>query len=124
MEPHPPHNALIGIVGPCSSGKSTLIANLMNKGIPARHIAQEHSFVQDMWRQITNPTILIYLDVSYQVSMARRKLDMTDEEFHREVDLLSNARQSADLYIHTDALSSEQVLDMVLFYLRERGIPC
>jgi cytidylate kinase len=122
MEPHPPHNPLIGIVGPCSSGKSTLITGLKCRGIQARHIAQEHSFVQDMWRQITNPTVLIYLDVSYEVSMKRRKLDMSREDFQHEIDLLRHACQSADLYIETDELSITQVLDRVLAFLAERGI--
>ena len=116
-------SVIIGIVGPCSSGKSTLITGLKRRGIQARHIAQEHSYVQDMWRQITNPRILIYLDVSYEISMRRRKLDMTREEFQHEIELLSHARQSADLYIKTDDISITQVLDRVLAFLEERGIP-
>jgi molybdopterin-guanine dinucleotide biosynthesis protein len=116
-------SVIIGIVGPCSSGKSTLITGLKWRGIQARHIAQEHSHVQDMWRQITNPRVLIYLDVSYEVSMKRRKLDMTREEFQNEIELLRHARQGADLYIETDDLSITQVLDRVLAFLAERGIP-
>lgn len=109
---------LIGIVGPCSAGKSTLIRALVARGYRARHIAQEHSFVSDMWKRITNPQWLIYLDVSYQTSMGRRQLEMSEAEFLEQVHRLRHARQSADLYIDTESLSPEQVLDRVLVFLK------
>lgn len=108
---------LIGVVGPCSAGKSTLLARLAEIGIEARHIAQEHSYVPDMWRKIVGPDKLIYLDVSYQVSMQRRHLDMTENEFNALRDRLSHARAHADLYLLTDKLTSEEVLIQVLDYL-------
>lgn len=108
---------LIGVVGPCSSGKSTLLYNLSSLGIEARHIAQEHSFVPDMWRKIVAPDKLIFLDVSYQVSMKRRRLDMTEEEFDRLNERLLHARENADLFISTDDLSAEEVFQRVLEFL-------
>lgn len=108
---------LIGVVGPCSSGKSTLLARLSEIGIEARHIAQEHSYVPDMWKKIVAPDILLFLDVSYQVSMQRRKLDMTEEEFNRLNERLSHAREHADLYINTDDLSSDEVFQRVVEFL-------
>jgi ABC-type Mn2+/Zn2+ transport system ATPase subunit len=52
---------LVGIVGPCGAGKTTLTRNLTAAGISARAIAQEHSYVPYMWQKITNPDILIFL---------------------------------------------------------------
>src|SRR5690349_17648902 len=73
MEP-PGTGQVIGLVGPCGSGKSTLMAALQHYGFRCRHIAQEHSYVQTMWQVIARPDILIYLATSFPVSTARRKL--------------------------------------------------
>lgn len=109
----------IGIVGPCSAGKSTLAGALKNRGYQVRHIAQEHSMVPDMWKRLGDPDDLIYLDVSYQVSMQRRPLNMTVAEFAEQVKRLRNAFGEADLYIQTDDLSPQQVLEKVESYLSE-----
>lgn len=112
---------LIGIVGPCSAGKTTLIRELSARGYMARHIAQEHSFVPDMWKRISNPDILIYLDVSYEVSMQRRKLDMSEEEFRIQEERLAHARQQADLFLNTDQKTPEEVRNQVVNFLENRG---
>ncbi|MFN2216271.1 MAG: hypothetical protein ACK2TS_04945 [Anaerolineales bacterium] len=108
---------LIGVVGPCSSGKTTLINGLKEYGYVARHIAQEHSYVPTMWKQITNPDMLIYLDVSFEVSQNRRKLDWTISHFDDQIKRLSNARENADLIINTDGKSISEVLDQTVQYL-------
>ncbi len=110
----------IGIVGPCAAGKTTLIAGLQRHGYKARHIAQEHSYVPDMWRRLTNPDILIYLDVSYPLTLERRNMNWTEKEYMQQVQRLQHARQHADLYIQTDELSVEQVLQQTLAYLTSR----
>lgn len=108
----------IGVVGPCSAGKSTLISELRNRGYSAHHIAQEHSLVPDMWKRLDHPDALIYLDVSYEVSMQRRPLDMSENEFAEQVQRLSHARQHAELYISTDNLSPREVLERVEDFLK------
>jgi thymidylate kinase len=110
---------LIGVVGPCSAGKSTLIHALIERGYRARHIAQDHSYVPDMWKRMVNPDVLIYLDVTYEISMTRRPLDMGKQEFSEQVERLSHAREHADFYLETDDLSPVQVIVRVLAYLRE-----
>lgn len=107
----------IGVVGVCASGKSTLTAQLKALGYEVRHIAQEHSYVKDMWKRITNPDVLIYLDVSYPVTLARRTFDWQEKDYHEQVSRLSHARQHADLHIDTDALSPDQVLAQVLAFI-------
>ncbi len=76
-EPASTKKLLIGVVGPCAAGKSTLIAGLTRLGYRTRHIAQEHSYVKDMWQRLTNPDILVFLDASYPTTCQRRKLDWT-----------------------------------------------
>jgi thymidylate kinase len=110
---------LVGVVGPCASGKSTLVAGLRALNHQARHIAQEHSYVQDMWRRITNPDFLIYLDVSYEVSCARTGSQWSKKIYQHQLQRLTHARQHADLYIKTDDLSPQEVLDQVLALLKD-----
>lgn len=104
----------VGIVGPCAAGKTTLVENLKQYGIHARHIAQEHSYVADMWRKITNPDILIFLDASYPVTVQRRSLDWTLAEYEEQQRRLQNARIHATLYILTDHHTPEEITRSVL----------
>ena len=110
---------VIGVVGPCAAGKSTLVAELRTRGYQARHIAQEHSYVQDMWKQISNPDILIYLDVSFEISMKRTDLNWSRVIYDNQIKRLVHAKKHADLYINTDDLSTEQVLELVLTNLQD-----
>jgi guanylate kinase len=112
---------LIGVVGPCTAGKSTLVAGLSQHGYRARHIAQEHSYVPAMWQKITNPDVLIFLDVSYQVSLARRPLNWTQKEYETQQHRLRHARQHADLYLPTDTLNIPQVLQSALSFLQAQS---
>jgi hypothetical protein len=91
---------------------------LRQDGYVVKHIAQEHSYVKDMWKRLTNPDILIYLDVSYPTSCIRRKMDWTESEYLEEVFRLRQARQEADYYLNTDSLTREEVYNQVLAFLR------
>jgi len=110
---------LIGVVGVCASGKSTLIEGLVKQGYRARHIAQEHSYVKDMWRRITNPDLLIFLDASFAICCERKKLDWTEKDYFEEQRRLGHARDHANLYIDTSTLDREAVLDIVVKFIEE-----
>jgi RNase adaptor protein for sRNA GlmZ degradation len=112
------HETIIGVVGPCGAGKSSVVAALKPLGYLIRHIAQEHSYVPDMWRRLTNPDILIYLDVSYENSILRRKLDWTYIEYQEQCKRLSHARQHADFYIDTNDMVLEDVLISVESFIK------
>ena len=117
----PPSTPLVGVVGPCGSGKSTLIAQLEPRGYACRHIAQEHSYVKDMWRRISHPDLLIFLDASFPVSTTRRQLKWLESDHAEQQRRLSHARQHADLIVDTDSLTPAQVLDLVLAFLAEQA---
>ncbi len=109
---------LIGIVGPCGSGKSTLVAGLEQQGYRGRHIAQEHSYVKHMWQVITKPDILIFLQCSFENSTARRKLNWLLSDYEEQQRRLFHAYEHAHLIIVTDSLTAQAVLTQVLSYLK------
>ena len=115
----PQNNFLIGVVGPCGSGKSTLVAGLEKHGYRCRHIAQEHSYVQYMWQHITNPDVLIFLQCSFENSTSRRKLSWLPADYEEQQRRLSNALEHAHIIIDTDLLNSDEVLARTLNYLKE-----
>jgi predicted ATPase len=114
----PENDPLIGVVGVCASGKSTLIKALSAQGYRCRHIAQEHSYVKDMWRRLTNPDILIYLEVSYEKTLERKSLNWTRPEYEVQVQRLHHARENADIRIQTDPLTPSDLLATALVEIK------
>lgn len=104
----------MGVVGPCGAGKSSLVAGLKLYGFHVRHIAQEHSYVPDMWKRLTNPDLLIYLEVSYENTVLRRYLDWTRDEYNQQLHRLRHARQYADYIVDTNQSTLEGVIELVL----------
>ena len=107
----------IAIVGPCSAGKTTLAAALAAWGLDARAVVQEHSFVPSLWQQLAAPDKLIYLDVTFEVAQRRRWLNWTPADLAEQRRRLAHARAHCDFYLHTDALTIEQVQQAVRDYL-------
>jgi hypothetical protein len=109
---------LIAVVGVCASGKSTLAAGLRAAGWNARQVLQEHSYVPYMWRRITNPDLLIYLDCALETTRARRRdPNFPDWIYANERHRLRHAREHCDLYIATDALTREEILARALAFV-------
>lgn len=110
------------VVGVCASGKSSLVIRLRSLGCDARQCAQEHSHVPTMWLQLSHPDILIYLDAGPEtINLRQGRTDWTEnlvEEQHRR---LANARQAADLFLVTDDLSEDEVLEKVTAFLLGSG---
>lgn len=116
-EPPGKQELLIGIVGPCAAGKSTLIEGLNQAGYTTRHIAQEHSYVKDMWKRLTNPDILVFLDAAYPTTISRRNLDWSEADWQEQQRRLAHAREHADIYIQTDSLTREEVLQKAINFI-------
>jgi chloramphenicol 3-O-phosphotransferase len=115
---------LIGIVGPCSSGKSTLARALRALGYRVKEIMQEHCAAPMMWHHITNPDVLIYLDVSLDVAAQREGLEQPSSWWIEEREVrLAHARAHCDLYIDTSALTPEDILMQTLDYLHDDDLP-
>lgn len=110
----------IGVVGPCAAGKTTLINNLKKQGYHARQIAQEHSYVQDMWARISKPSLLIYLDVSYENSINRKRLNWSRKEYQTQIERLYHARKNADIYIDTNNINSDEVFSTTVERLNKQ----
>ena len=113
---------LIAVVGPCASGKSTLVLALRERGFNAREVVQEHSYVPAMWQRITQPDLLVYLDVSWKTASQRRSTDAKPGWWAELNHRLRHARQHADVYILTDELSVQDVLDRTLAFLEQPGL--
>lgn len=114
---------LIAIVGPCAAGKTTLGKGLRAHGFNARPILQEHSYVPTMWQRITRPDVLIYLGADLETIRWRRH----DPEFPawlltQERDRLRHALAHADIVIHTDTLTPEEVLAEAVAGLTALGV--
>lgn len=111
---------IVGIVGPCCAGKSTLARALAGLGYQARHIAQEHSFAPRMWQVIGRADVLVYLDVSYPVAQRRRRMDWQPADIEEQRRRLRHARDHCDLYVNTDDATVDQVRSTVLILLTDR----
>jgi RNase adaptor protein for sRNA GlmZ degradation len=89
-------------------------------GYEARHPAQEHSYVLDMWQRITKPDILIFLDVSYAAARRRRPfIDGGPQRLAEQQRRLAHARAHCDFYLDTSDLQPEQVRRAVFEFLGE-----
>lgn len=115
----PASKLLVGVVGPCGSGKSTLIAALEGRGYKCRHIAQEHSYVKDMWKRISNPDVLIFLQTSFPVCTARRQLNWNESDYVEQQRRLVHALEHANLVVDTEMLTPDEVAQRVLDFLEK-----
>ena len=110
------------IVGVCASGKSSLVRRLRSLGYDARQCAQEHSHVPTMWQRLSQPDILICLDAGAETINRRHdRADWNEKLVDEQRRRLAHARQAADLFLVTDDLSEEEVLEKVVAFLRGSG---
>lgn len=102
----------IAVVGPCASGKSTLVTRLRESGYQAHAIAQEHSAVRDLWKS-RNPDLLVALDVSLEVVRKRRSPNWLEAVYERQHKRLQSAYQAADIIIDTEEHDPDSVYNLV-----------
>jgi len=108
----------VAIVGPCAAGKTTLAQALAKAGYTVRQPAQEHSLAPDMWRRLSRPDVLIYLDVDYEHARQRRpRQDGGPQRVANQNKRLAHAKAHCDLYIDTNGLTAAEVRAKALAFL-------
>lgn len=111
---------LVGVVGICAVGKSTLTNGLRSAGYSVIEIPQEHSELPYLWAR-HHPAFLVYLDVADAVVEKRRSY-LVRERLAQERELLAFARANAQLRLDVDGMDPKQVLEAVVAALEAAGI--
>jgi hypothetical protein len=106
------------VTGPCASGKTTLVHALREVGIDAYNVAQEHSGIKKLWKK-KNPDILVLLDVDLPSVRQRREVPWGEERLILQRERLKDARENANLFVQTNNLSKEEVLEAVLAFIKQ-----
>lgn len=121
---HPPlsnaRSVRVVVVGPCASGKTTLVDALCSLGYDAHVCSQEHSEIATLWRR-SQPDVLIALNVDIGAVHRRRGSHWLEWLHDVQIRRLAGAYESADLVIDTSTLDSRAVLDNVVAYLEARA---
>lgn len=114
------YEGVIGVVGNCASGKTTLVKGLNAMGFHAVNIAQEHSMVQRLWQR-KKPDFLVCLSCTLATAQERREIYWTQERLDDQWQRLVHARAHCDFQLATDGMSITQVLEAVVSRLEQNS---
>ena len=78
------------------------------RGLDAHAVAQEHSGVSYLW-QLSEPDLLIFLDVDLATTAARRRREWPASLYATQQGRLAHARAHTDLYLDGSALTPEEI---------------
>ncbi|MGI8642807.1 MAG: hypothetical protein ACR2LS_01640 [Thermomicrobiales bacterium] len=109
------------IVGPCASGKSTLVKRLRELGYDAAVCAQEHSDIPTLWSR-SSPAVTIALVVDLAILRERRGPNWPEEIWRRQQARLTEAQRSATLVIDTSTKSPGDIVAIATRTLRAHNI--
>ncbi len=101
------------VVGPCASGKSTLVAGLHQAGVDAWGVGQEHSAVRSLWAR-RKPDLVVALDLDLEYVRARRGASWPADLYAIQHERLRDAFANADIMLDTGITSEQDVLTAVL----------
>ena len=124
QDPQPPirpDSPRVVVVGPCASGKSTLVEGLRRLGFEATACGQEHSEIPTLWRH-TDPDVVVALEVDLATIRERRGVTewpgwLYDAQRRR----LRQAEAAAAIHIDTTLVDAEAALDLVAAHLGKRA---
>ncbi|MBP2631525.1 MAG: hypothetical protein H6Q70_2153 [Firmicutes bacterium] len=111
---------LVAIVGVCASGKTTLVKGLREAGIDAYNVAQEHSCIKKFWNR-KKPDLLVMIDATLSAIKKRRFVTWDEKRLEIQHERLRDARENANLYVQTDELSRDEVLQTILNFIRRKN---
>jgi hypothetical protein len=107
----------VTVVGPCASGKTTLVTALQSAGYDAHASGQEHSEIASLWQR-ANPDVLIALDVSIEVVRERRGESWPEWLHDLQVKRLATANAAADLRLDSGAMDAPAMIAAALAFLK------
>ncbi len=110
---------LIVVVGPCASGKTTLVDGLRALGFRARVCGQEHSEISTLWRRL-HPDVTIALTVDLATIRTRRSAAWPAPIYARQLSRLSVAFASADITLDTTRLDPRETLRTAVRLLHDQ----
>ncbi len=112
---------LIVVVGPCASGKSTLVDGLRTLQYRAMVSGQEHSEIPSLWKR-SRPDVTIGLVVDLATIRSRRSPEWSEAIYQRQQARLRDAYAASDLLIDTRDLDPKATLAAVVELL-DRDVP-
>ena len=107
------YDGLIGVVGNCAAGKTTLVKGLTARGFRAVNVAQEHSAAPRLWQR-KNPDFLVCLSCTLETAKQRREVHWGQERLNAQRQRLVHALAHCNLILPTDGLTVTEVLDTVV----------
>ncbi len=109
------------VVGPCASGKSTLVGGLRGLGYDAVAVGQEHSEIASLWRR-SRPAALLVLDVDLSTIRDRRGPGWSEPMYDAQRRRLAAATDAATVVLPAGRLSRMGLLAAATAALREAGV--
>ncbi len=108
-----PRPLRVVVVGPCASGKTTLVERLRSHGYDAYVCAQEHSEISTLWRHL-EPDAVIALDVDLGTIRRRRGAEWPETIYREQLRRLAAARSAANVTIDAATLDRDAVVNVAL----------
>ncbi len=115
-----PGSQTVVVVGPCASGKTTLVAGLRRLGYRAAVCGQEHSEIPTLWRH-SAPDLVVALDVDLATLRRRRGEEWPEWLYLVQQRRLRAAMAAAAVRVNTSFLDEEAVLRRVVAGLARRS---
>lgn len=114
-----PKDFLIGVVGNCAAGKTTLVRGLVKLGYRAINIPQEHSVSPRFWRRL-KVNYLVMLSCTL-ASAKQRRTDIAwgQDRLDAQATKLADAQANCQLNLPTDHLDIHQVLEIVVLTVEQ-----
>lgn len=106
------------VVGPCASGKSSLVTALRERGFDARVSGQEHSEIAHLWQR-TQPDVLIALRVDIESIRERRSRSWPVWLYDTQLRRLQGAYAAADLTIDTTHSDHLTMISKAVTFLQQ-----